>query len=138
MAAVVGVIGLIGMSFLPDVKTSALMYVFGGPAIGILTVFLIFFLRQVNTVPRFALPLLWLGTISYAAYLWNYPLTFWVRALAPDVWQILAVILTLVMATLSWFIVERPFNALKRRLNARAHLTELDPVFAAEKPGPSL
>ncbi|MGW6705631.1 acyltransferase family protein [Streptomyces sp. NPDC054956] len=58
-----------------------------------------------------------LGTISYAAYLWNYPLTLWLRPWHPVAGPALAVFLTLVLATASWFLVERPVT---RRCRGRA------------------
>ncbi|MFC5721046.1 acyltransferase family protein [Streptomyces gamaensis] len=49
-----------------------------------------------------------LGTISYAAYLWNYPLTLWLRPWHPITGPALAAVLTLALATVSWFLIERP------------------------------
>lgn len=56
-----------------------------------------------------------LGIVSYAAYLWNYPLTLWLRPLG---WYGggLALLLTLVAAALSWRLIEGP---VQRRRDAR-------------------
>lgn len=131
--AVVAVIGLLGLSLVPGAKSSVPMTLLGGTAIGILTVLLIWKLRTVSVVPRPARPLLWLGMISYAAYLWNSPITWWLRGLDVPFWEPVAIALTVVAAGVSWFAVERPFTALKHRLDARARLRELDPVFVTAR-----
>jgi peptidoglycan/LPS O-acetylase OafA/YrhL len=107
--------GLIALSFLPDPKTSAVVYIVGGSLVGALTIPIIWFLRSFNRVPTAARPLLWLGTISYAAYLWNYPLTYWLRDAGVPAWQAVAAVLTIVVAAASWFVVEKPFNRLTYR-----------------------
>jgi peptidoglycan/LPS O-acetylase OafA/YrhL len=52
--------------------------------------------------------LLYLGKISYAAYLWDFPLALWFPG--P-----LAIPLALAAASASFWLVERPFLRLKRR-----------------------
>lgn len=137
LAAVIGFFGLVALSFLPEAKTSMLMYVFGGIGIGLLTVCLIWFFRNLKVVPRAGKPLLWLGTVSYAAYLWNYPVMVWTRETSDTFWPWLTVVLTLALAATSWFAVELPFNRLKQRLNHRAKINELDPVFASDARPPT-
>jgi peptidoglycan/LPS O-acetylase OafA/YrhL len=58
--------------------------------------------------------LVWLGTVSYAAYLWNYPLTLWLRPHPEHGAGLLAAALTVVMAALSWYAVERRFQRPRR------------------------
>jgi len=95
------------LSVLP-LRGHALTYLAGGPAIAILTAVLLLAWRGWTEVTRPALrALVWLGTVSYAAYLWNYPLTLW---LGP--WP--AVPLTIVVAAISWYVVERPFQTRHR------------------------
>ena len=87
----------------------ALTYLAGGPAIAALTGVLVLAWRDWSTVTGPLRALVWLGTVSYAAYLWSYPLSLWLPA-AP------AVLLTLVAAALSWRWVEAP---LQRRAGRR-------------------
>ncbi len=110
------VAGLMVLVFIPDAKSSLIVYAVGGVLIGALTVALIWYLRTIPTVASIAKPLLGLGVVSYAAYLWNYPVTFWARDLAPNSWPWIASIVTIGLATVSWFLVERPFNRFKARV----------------------
>jgi peptidoglycan/LPS O-acetylase OafA/YrhL len=80
-----------------------LTYLAGGPAIAALTGVLILAWRTWTTVTGPLVGLVWLGTVSYAAYLWNYPLSLWLPALP-------ATLLTLAAATLSWQYVEAPLQ----------------------------
>lgn len=125
--AIIASIALLGSSFIPESKDSPWLYLVGGPAIGILTVLVICKLRDVEVVPVVARPLVWLGTISYAAYLWNYPLSWWLRDQSVPGWDWWTAILTIIAATVSWFAVERPFNRLKKRLDDRARLARAAP-----------
>lgn len=130
VGAAIGIVGLLALSLIPDVKSSIPFYLGGGVVIGVLTVLVIWWLRDIPVVSLGAKPLLWLGTVSYAAYLWNYPITWWLRDGDVEFAAPLAVVLTLFMAAVSWFAVERPANRLKARLDARARQPEDDPVFA--------
>ncbi len=90
----------------------ALTYLAGGPAIAALTGVLILAWRQWVTVTGPLRALVALGTVSYAAYLWNYPLSLWLPALP-------AVLLTLVAAALSWRLVESPLQRRAERADRR-------------------
>ncbi len=95
------------LSVLP-LRGHVLTYLAGGPAIAVLTAVLLLAWRTWSEVTTPALrPLVWLGTVSYAAYLWNYPLSLWL-----DPW--LAAPLTIVMAAVSWYAVERRFQTRHR------------------------
>jgi peptidoglycan/LPS O-acetylase OafA/YrhL len=101
------------LSMVP-LRGHALTYLAGGPAIAVLTAALVLSWRTWTTVTHPALrALVWLGTVSYAAYLWNYPLTLWLRPHAG-----LAVVLTLAAAALSWRYVEAPLQ--RRRVEVAA------------------
>lgn len=68
-------------------------------------------------------PLIGLGTVSYAAYLWNYPLALWLRP-AGGGGPVLAVIATVLLAWASWRWIETPFAATgtARRVRRRESL----------------
>lgn len=89
----------------------ALTYLAGGPAIAALTGVLVLAWQGWTTVTGPLRALVWLGTVSYAAYLWNYPLSLWLPALS-------AVALTLVAAAASWRWVEAPLQ--RRRASVAA------------------
>lgn len=110
---------LVGLVFVPDAKDLAVTYLVGGFVVGALTLIVIWAVRNVQTVPSVIRPLLWLGTISYAAYLWNLPVVSWFRGADLNFWPATAFVATIAMATISWWLVERPFSRLKIRLDAR-------------------
>jgi peptidoglycan/LPS O-acetylase OafA/YrhL len=88
----------------------ALTYLAGGPAIAALTGVLLVAWRDWTRVTQPALRLLVaLGTVSYAAYLWNYPLTLWLRPHL-DHAGVVAAVLTVPLAALSWHAFERPLS----------------------------
>jgi peptidoglycan/LPS O-acetylase OafA/YrhL len=116
----VALAGLAVLSVVP-LRGHALTYLAGGPAIAALTAVLLVSWRTWTTVSGPALTaLVWLGTVSYAAYLWNYPLTLWLRPHL-DLAGPVAAGLTLVMAAVSWYAVERPWQ--ERRVPAVAAAT---------------
>lgn len=95
-------------------------YVLGVPAVACATVVLISYVGRWRRLPtRWLRPAVLLGTVSYAAYLWNGAIVRWV---APDdVLGALAVVaLTLAAATASWWLVERPVARWRARRAARA------------------
>lgn len=120
VGALIGLAALAGMSFLPDAKNTPASYLFGGALIGVATMLLIWWLKDVPVFPLWARPVVWLGTISYAAYLWNYPIGWWLRDAGVEAWQVPAVLLTVLAATVSWYVVERPANLLKTTKKAPA------------------
>jgi peptidoglycan/LPS O-acetylase OafA/YrhL len=116
------VAGLAGMCFVPDAKARAATYLLGGPLIALATVVLIVAALEGRAVPVALAPLRLLGIVSYAAYLWNYPMVGWLtvgmgnHALAA--W--LSIPLTVVAAGGSWCLVERPAARWKARLDSAA------------------
>jgi peptidoglycan/LPS O-acetylase OafA/YrhL len=87
----------------------ALTYLAGGPVIAVLTALLLLAWRGWADVRQTTLrPLVLLGTVSYAAYLWNYPLTLWLRPHLGVEAGVVAAALTLVAAAASWRLVEQP------------------------------
>lgn len=108
---------LICLSALPEAKGSPLTYLLVGPIAAGATVALIPQLNEWRTIPaKWLTPLRGLGQISYAAYLWNYPIHTWLNATSDlPARGVLVIALTLAAATASWFIVERPASRLKER-----------------------
>lgn len=105
---------LLGLLAVVPLRGHALTYLAGGPVIATLTAVLLLRWRHLVEVRGRALrALVWLGTVSYAAYLWNYPLTVWLRPHLGPGWLVgpLAAVLTLVAAWASLRWVERPTAA---------------------------
>jgi peptidoglycan/LPS O-acetylase OafA/YrhL len=77
----------------------------------------------VREPPRLALrllecrPLVWLGEISYAVYLWHFfAITLAMRWIdSPAMVSLMAMAFTLAFASLSYYLIEKPFLRLKKR-----------------------
>ncbi len=123
LGGVVGLVGLAGLSFLPDAKNNPWVYLFGGTLVAVFTMLLIWWWKNFTVMPSWSQPVVWLGTISYAAYLWNYPIGWWLRDLGIGWWPVPAILLTVGAATASWFLIERPANLLKTTTKAPARKT---------------
>ena len=61
--------------------------------------------------------LVWLGKVSYGIYLWHFPILGLLREIgfAVNFRPLIAALLTLTFATLSWYGIERPFLRLKHK-----------------------
>jgi peptidoglycan/LPS O-acetylase OafA/YrhL len=104
-AAPAALVGLTVLSVVP-LRGHALTYLAGGPAIAALTAVLLLSWRTWTEVAGPGRALVLLGTVSYGAYLWNYPLTLWLRPSYGSYAGPVGLVLTLVMAGLSWRLVE--------------------------------
>jgi peptidoglycan/LPS O-acetylase OafA/YrhL len=79
--------------------------------------------------PKFALlvlkftPLVWIGRISYGLYLWHWPVRWFIyqrKALPASTEQLVtAVVLSLLLPTLSYHFVEKPFLRWKKRFSSK-------------------
>jgi peptidoglycan/LPS O-acetylase OafA/YrhL len=71
-------------------------------------------------------PLRWIGTISYGLYLYHWPIFYRLRDydMQPNLRMVLSFALAFVIATLSYYFVEKPFLRLKDRLGSRAGVVE--------------
>ncbi|CAM3833411.1 acyltransferase family protein [Nocardioides zeicaulis] len=118
-AAPVALAGLGVLSVVP-LRGHALTYLAGGPAIAALTAVLLLSWRTWTDVTGTARALVVLGTVSYGAYLWNYPLTLWLRPSLAGWAGPVALVLTLVAAALSWRLVESPARSCRRVAEAVA------------------
>ncbi|MGJ7908734.1 acyltransferase family protein [Actinopolyspora sp. H202] len=102
--------GLAVLSVLP-LRGHALTYLLVGPTIATLTATLLLAWSRWKELADRALltrGLAALGLVSYGAYLWNYPLTLWLRPELGAVAGPLAMVLTIVAAALSWRFIEQP------------------------------
>ena len=112
---------LLLVSLIPHLKTLLVAYLLVGPTIAVATAVLIHSVAGWVTLPTPRLrPLLRLGTVSYAAYLWNYPIAVWLHtAHDPLLLALASPPLTVAAATASWFLVERPCRHYRARIDAR-------------------
>ena len=110
---------LVALAIVPDDKSSPLTYLLLVPIVAGLTTLLIFHVREWTELPAAWLtPLLWLGKISYAAYLWNYAIVVWLGGMGTSPLKgALSIALTVAAATASWFAVEKPTAHWKARLD---------------------
>jgi peptidoglycan/LPS O-acetylase OafA/YrhL len=116
---------LLALTFVREDIDEAWTYYTIGPAVALVTVVLIYIWSAWRDLPSRALaPLLWLGTISYAAYLWNYPIVTWmVWEPAPWLAPIASIVLTILAATVSWWLVEKPVQRWRRRMEGKTAAT---------------
>lgn len=107
-------VALLGTLTFVDLRGSAATYLLAGPAVAVATVVLVQAGRRHVAVAPVWRPLVALGTVSYAAYLWNYPLTLWLRPALEDATGWVALPATVLAATASWWLVERPVQRWRR------------------------
>ncbi|WP_263118571.1 acyltransferase [Cellulomonas fimi] len=96
----------------PGISGSPWMYLVAIPAVAVASGVLILLAMEWRRPPRV---LVALGTVSYAAYLWNLPIQQWLGDPMTLGGGLLGAALTLAAATASWWLVERPVAALRRR-----------------------
>lgn len=120
MVGAVCLLALIALGFAPEGKESALTYLVKGPVTAVASIGLIFEYAKWDALPNRSLrPLLGLGVISYAAYLWNYLIVSWMGGARSDFFFGTATILvTVAAAVISWYVLERPAANLRVRLEA--------------------
>lgn len=131
---VLALAGLAVLSVLP-LRGQAWTYLVAAPLVAVLTSALLVVWRSWYVVrPRLLRPWVALGTISYGAYLWNYPLILWLRPSMDDAAGPVGSVLTVVAAGLSWRLVEQP---LQQRRRSRVSSRDLPPGPAGRAGGPS-
>jgi peptidoglycan/LPS O-acetylase OafA/YrhL len=106
-AVPIALTGLAVLSVVP-LRGHALTYLVAGPAIAACTAVLLLVWSRWERVAAPIRPLVALGVLSYGAYLWNYPLTLWLRPELGAAAGPVAAVLTIVAAALSWRYVEEP------------------------------
>jgi peptidoglycan/LPS O-acetylase OafA/YrhL len=110
------------MSLVPDMRAFSTTYLVIGPAIAVCCVAMIFYVKQWSRLPLMGLrPLVALGTVSYAAYLWNGAIQYWLGPRPFSVYQSIALFaLSVAAATISWWLIEAPLNGVRKRIDAGA------------------
>ena len=134
--SIAALLGLISFSLLPEAKSQVATYLVGVPLISVLSLVLILHLRHWGTIPTpIYRPILMIGTVSYAAYLWNFPIVNWMgQSTLTFVTGIVSIVASLFAAGLSWFVIERPVQRLRKRLDGRGRtedVTSTPPTAAA-------
>jgi peptidoglycan/LPS O-acetylase OafA/YrhL len=128
---------LAALVFFPKANESPAFFFLGGPlAMVAAAVLVVLASSRRNSMPRWTRPLQLLGTVSYAAYLWNYIVILWLNggstADLPPLVAVLAIVLTLLIAVLSWHTVERLGRIGRNWFDSR------HPQPAAPVPAPAL
>jgi peptidoglycan/LPS O-acetylase OafA/YrhL len=92
-------------------ETPAFMFIGGPLAMAASAVLVALAASRTAVMPKWTRPVQLLGTVSYAAYLWNYPVILWLNggstADLPPLIAVSAIVLTLLIAVISWHTVER-------------------------------
>ncbi|MCA4131581.1 acyltransferase [Arthrobacter sp. M4] len=113
---------LAGLTFFPKANESPVFFFVGGPlamvGAGVLVVLAA---SRTRLMPGWTRAFQVLGTISYAAYLWNYPVILWLNggstADLPPLVAVTAILLTLMLAGISWHTVERLGRIARQRFD---------------------
>jgi peptidoglycan/LPS O-acetylase OafA/YrhL len=84
-----------------------------------------------------AAPVAWIGTVSYGVYLWHVPLLLFLRAhdllpLSPAGAFAVVTPVAIAVAAVSWYAIERPFQARARRATRRPTRQPADVALAPE------
>lgn len=118
-AVVAACMVLSALAFMP-LRGNPLTYVLVAPAVAAATMVLIVRARaDVTSLPPLGRALAALGVISYSAYLWNYPLTLWLRPALGGWSGQVALALTVLVAWASYRVVEEPARMALLRWSAR-------------------
>lgn len=92
-------------------ETPAFFFVGGPLAMAGAAVLVVLAASRTRAMPTWTRALQGLGTVSYAAYLWNYVVILWLNggstANLPPLVAVSAILLTLLLAVVSWHTVER-------------------------------
>jgi peptidoglycan/LPS O-acetylase OafA/YrhL len=128
--AAIAFAAILGLAFLSGDQDAASTYLLLGPGIALLSVPLILYLSGWQRLPsRWLSPLLALGVVSYAAYLWNYAIVVWLGGMGASLGEgLVSIPLTLFAATVSWFALERPIARWRARTDARRTALRAEPA----------
>ena len=113
LAALLGsILVLAALVFFPKANETPAFFFLGGPlAMAGAAVLVVLAASRTGVMPKWTRALQLLGTVSYAAYLWNYVVILWINggstADLPPLVAVSAILLTLLLAVISWHTVER-------------------------------
>lgn len=117
---------LAGLGFFPKANETPFFFFVGGPlAMAAAAVLVVLAASRTRGMPKWTRPVQVLGTVSYAVYLWNYPVILWLNGgstadLPPLVaWS--AILATLLLAAISWHTVERLGRIARGRFDKHQH-----------------
>jgi peptidoglycan/LPS O-acetylase OafA/YrhL len=115
-----GLVALALISMIPEAKNWPGSYLALGPIIALSTVALVFWLRDLRSAPRLLQPMVYLGVISYAVYLWDYPIQVWLAPVGTidAVRGALTIPLAIGFGVASRYLVERPAQRLRESIDA--------------------
>jgi peptidoglycan/LPS O-acetylase OafA/YrhL len=124
-ALLVSVAVLAALAFFPKANETPAFFFVGGPLAMVAAAVLVALgASRTRAMPRWTRPVQLLGTVSYAAYLWNYIVILWLNggstADLPPLVAVSAILLTLAIAVISWHTVERLGRIARSRFD-RAH-----------------
>ena len=124
-AALLGSVAVLAsLIFFPKANETPVFILIGGPlAMAASAVLVALAASRVAGMPKWTRPAQMLGTVSYAAYLWNYPIILWLNggstADLPPLVAVSAIALTLLIALISWHTVERLGRIARERFDRR-------------------
>lgn len=113
LAALLGsIFVLAALVFFPRANETPAFFFVGGPlAMAAAAVLVVLAASRTRVMPKWTRALQLLGTVSYGAYLWNYVVILWLNggstADLPPLVAVSAILLTLLLAVISWHTVER-------------------------------
>ena len=124
-------------------ETPAFMFIGGPLAMAAAAVLVALAASRTAVMPKWTRPVQLLGTVSYAAYLWNYPVILWLNggstADLPPLIAVSAIVVTLLIAVISWHTVERLGRIARARFDqhysARYHPDRQQAGSAASRHG---
>lgn len=103
----------------PDRPVAWIDYLVLVPGMALAAAVLVFAASEARVSRGWMRPLVLMGTVSYAVYLWDLPLTFWLADYTEGVGVVLPGLAAIVAATVCWWLVEKPSMAWRRRLDRR-------------------
>jgi peptidoglycan/LPS O-acetylase OafA/YrhL len=112
VAGLGSIVVLAALVFFPKANETPAFFFVGGPlAMAAAGVLVTLAASRSTAMPKWTRVLQALGTVSYAAYLWNYIVILWLNdgstADLPPLVAVSAILLTLLLAVISWHTVER-------------------------------